>query len=450
MQKRNSNTKEQATVAVGFHHPDGFVPAYKQAGRFAGKEGRIATMPDIINARLHNNTDTAPWGMYFTTMSAEYFGQSRAGNKILIVAHGTGPLATLSGVLAAYAHEYTDKNRDKRGGRISQEEFWKLESGQYGNVSVIDFDGVCSRYTYPFLETLRASQALREPLVAARLGPNAEEYITQHADHARKWHAEQSGFDPENRYQLPHHADYCVRRKKQHSLAAGLHSDPYIIRMEDASNCGYTYYPLEPGLAMAHLLSTGGLVNLHHDGGNESLVNDVSCHEWWCGLRLLAVRGMGPVTTIHPGNYNLSGLMAKHWQELMRPVKNPPPESGFYHLVQFGGKYFTEYPKKGERLDTGEPQFLVTEMQPVNGGPREFRTIIGGHPVFAKYGINEVQHIAPPQANAYTLPGEFTINGKYHVSPVQFFKVRVDTTKRLLRSKEVMADYETLMSLLDI
>ncbi|MEK7512280.1 MAG: hypothetical protein AAB575_04705, partial [Patescibacteria group bacterium] len=136
--------------AMAFYNPNGFVPAFKQAKAFAGKDGRVATLPDILEARLATKPGEYPWESYFTTMSAEYVGLSKAGNPIAIVAHGVGPMSTLDGVLVAYSHEFNDKERNQRGGRISQEEFLKLESGAYGEVTIVDLVATWNRRIYQF------------------------------------------------------------------------------------------------------------------------------------------------------------------------------------------------------------------------------------------------------------------------------------------------------------
>ena len=101
--------------AMAFYHGNGLVPAWQQASRFASDTGRIATLPDIIDARLGSEPGTPSWERYFSTTSAEYLGRSRSGNRIIIVAHGVGPMATLDGILKAYSFEFNDKTRGRRG-----------------------------------------------------------------------------------------------------------------------------------------------------------------------------------------------------------------------------------------------------------------------------------------------------------------------------------------------
>ncbi|MEZ4103202.1 MAG: hypothetical protein R3B55_01390 [Candidatus Paceibacterota bacterium] len=189
-------TSKQLPQAMGFFHRDGLPAAWKQAAQFADKDGRIATLPEIIAARLATKPGDYPWETYFTTRSAEYIGTSRQGNRILIVAHGIGPMSTLDGVTKGYRTKFTHQNHRIQGGRIIGPKFWDLEAGKFGDVSIIDLDEYCKRYQYPFIMSLRLSEALTDPIVNARLGPQAEEYLVNHARHAQLWHQKQATVDP--------------------------------------------------------------------------------------------------------------------------------------------------------------------------------------------------------------------------------------------------------------
>src|SRR5437016_1386639 len=112
------DSKSAEINCMAFYHPEGFVPAWKHCQAFIADNGRIATLPDIINARLRTpseGSDSVPWTTYFTTSSAEYVGVSPRGNRIVIVAHNVGPMSTLDGVLKAYSYEYKDRERTRRG-----------------------------------------------------------------------------------------------------------------------------------------------------------------------------------------------------------------------------------------------------------------------------------------------------------------------------------------------
>lgn len=447
----------QKPIAVAFYHDKGLVPAWKQATQFAGKNGRIATIPDIVDARLATADGAAPWNMYFTTSTAEYVGTSKGGNKVIIVAHGIGPMSNISGISQAYSYEYKDKTRSRRGGRISQKDFLALESGQYGDVSVIDFDEYNARYQYSFIQQLRYSELLTDPLFQARFGPRYAEYLEKHLQMAREYHAKQANFDPTSPLRVAlakedpeGNARFLDRRRALHLSMAQADSDPFLLGIGDAPNCCYRYHPrpVEKNQALAHLISVGRLVNLHH-AGNESLVNDVDCHEWWNGVRFVGVRGSGQIDSINAGNYFLDEKVQEKWEQLMRPVEEGS-QDGFFHLIPYAGHYFTEYPKAGDRMDSGQPQFLITKMNKIEDGPTQFRTTIGGYHGFVKYGIKEVKQIAPKGANAYTFPGEFQIQGEWHVSAIEFYQVEVDTSRRLLRKDEIMADYDLMLEVIGV
>jgi hypothetical protein len=453
---------EVSIGAMAFHHGDGLPSAWQQAINFADENGRLATMPDIVAARLTTRPEEFPWENYFTTLTAEYFGISKNGKHILIIAHGVGPMSSLKGIMKAYSWEYKDKERRRRGGRITQQEFWDLEAGKFGDVSIIDFDSYCSRYEYPFLQTLRLSEALVDPVLKARLGPQAEQYLLLHADYAKEWHNEQASFDPENKYNSSplNHLQFINRRREQHQWDGSKYSDPYIVKLGDAANCCYSIgsmyqhkpRPIEEGYAIAHLISTGGLTHLCHQDG-ESLTLDVSCHEWWNGVRLVSIRHDGDVRFgIHNGP-DAYKLLRNHWQELFVPMHDKE-EVGFRGLVQIDEQWFTQYPKVGERMDTWEPEYAVVSIKKV-GKPSFFRTTVGGYHAFFKFGAQEVQAIAPQGANAYSFISKPEIewnegNPTHHTCMVQFYQIEVDSTKRMIRVDQLAHDYGTMMKLLNM
>jgi len=104
-----------------------FAENYPQAAsfalRFAGEGGRLATIPDVIDARIATPTEKGPWTQYIDTDSGEYFGHSKGGNPIIVVAHGVGPLSSPEGIVKAYKKALRDRGRSGIGGRISQKDF---------------------------------------------------------------------------------------------------------------------------------------------------------------------------------------------------------------------------------------------------------------------------------------------------------------------------------------
>jgi hypothetical protein len=428
------------TNAMRCYHPDGIVSSWNHATIFSGKDGRKAVMPDIIDARLLAKLGDTAWETYATTISAEYFGSSKAGNKILIDAHGVGPMATIEGIKKAYSWEYKDKNRNRRGGRISRREFLDLESGKFGEVHITEFEPILRRYEYPFLQILRESQALKEPLLLARFGPKkkAEECIRRHAQFAREWHKEQSQSGD---------SDPSVRI--YHKEQSKSNSDQFIIKMGDASNCSYEHHKCEDDQAIAHLLSIGGLTHVCHEG-DESLVCDVHCHEWVNGTALVGIRE-GKITKIHPGIAGGEELLEQNWKSMMLPA-NGSLELGFRCIMPFADEWFTQYPKRGERMDTHAPEFLITFNEKI-GKPVKFTTTICGYPIFFRYGINEVEKLAPPKANAYSIVSDPWIDGKKrdkHSAMVQFHRVKADVSKRLMQREYLINSIDLCLKLLGV
>lgn len=423
-------------TAMAFYHSDGFVAAWKHAVEFAGEGGRIATMPDIVDARINAERNSVEWSRYFTTRSAEYFGYSAGGVRILIVAHGVGPMASLEGITKAYSHEFADKSRSNRGGRIPMSLFRRLERGLYGEVSIVEIEPLLRRYVYPFITYLTVEQACAEPLMRARMGKRAEEYFCAHGTMARKYHEE----------------------------AHGIHKpDPFIVQMEQPGNCPYVvggfdkipreYVHLDKGDgALAHLLSVGGLSRVSHDGAltYPSLACDSSCHEWWNGVRLVGVRSNEAIAGIHPGFDNIHELICQNWVLLMQPCERASLPR-LSPLMRKGNVLFTQYAKAGAGLDTHEPEYLVTSAKRINGANSFVTPILGYHALF-KYDIRSVEAMAPLQANAYELVGDVENiwrdgNPEEQKVGIRFYHIEADTGQRLPREKEIKNDYQLLMSL---
>jgi len=418
---------------MSFYHPNGLIPSWEFAKKFAGDGGRVATLPDIVAARIcDDKLEGFAWDNYFTTASAEYFGYSKKGNLILIVAHGIGPMSTIEGVKKAYSFQYNDKNCDNRGGRISQEEFCKLESGQYGEVSIIDLEALKKRYKYPFLEQLTGMDVSHEELMRARLGKKYLDYIR-----------------------------ICLRFSEEAKI--DLTEYPAnIITMSDASNCPYLFQVLEtnPGLAVCHLLSVGSPLVTHHQNSFDgqyitSLIHDVSCHEWSNGARFVGIKADAGSQSINPGTNDLDWCLEEKWKSLVTTREAPKNEKlGVRRLMDYGEYCFTEVPKVGERMDTGKPEFFVRLKKKV-GPVVFFRTTIGGYHGFVKYGLNEIQVICPRQANAYEIISDWQSiqknkRLKWHEAIIQFYKADIVTSEVYPDKDKILQNYEDTMRVLKI
>lgn len=411
--------------AVGFYHENGFVPAWMLASKYAGPGGRVATLPDIIKALVNTSINDTPWNTWYTTASAEYFGLSKGGNQIIIVAHHA--MSALSAIQEAYSYHYKDKTRSRTGGRVSQEFFLELESGKHGEVSIIDLKSFEGRYKYPFIQPLRLSQAICEPLVRARLGNHVDDYLLKLATYAMEKH-ERDG--------------------------KGRVVDPYVIYMHNANNCLYHPQRIENGLALAHLLSIGRLTCYRcsdREFHGEHQMSEVSCHEWYDGVRLVGVKADSQLETVDEGTGLASEIIAKNWRELTSVFSPTEPDIGFRALMKNDGLWFTQTPIVGKEMASYEMEYLVKSIKKV-GKPVKFSTTIEGYYGLFRTSLRGVIGNAPRGANAYALAGEPTIvwkggNPVYHRCRIQYYRIEADMSRRIMTHDELRNNFDLLLQL---
>jgi hypothetical protein len=469
-EKENTVTQPPSAQAMAFHHASGLTASWLQAMNFAGKEGRLASLSDILSARISNASDTCPWqSALFTTTTAEYFGKSKQGTYILIVAHGVGPMSTLTGVQETYGWKYKGPNR--RGGRITEQQFRNLEEGVYGPVAIVDYEAYCASTEWPFFTQLHASEVLNNPILRARLGPNIDEYVRVHSELARRWHREEAGLKPDAVYTLD--AKNLTKNFREvwdgvgdqaiqaHHWAMGAqNSDPYIFGLHPAANCYYGdsrepgYMKIKEGYAVAHLVDVGRVGTITHypvKRAVRSLVSLVALHEWNDTANFVALKPGSDITQGIWKGPNPERLLYKYWSELFMPASDQE-EVGLRALMDIHGVLFTKYPEKGKAMDNCEPEYRVLESNKI-GFPVEFRTEIAGHHDIFSYSLDEVRAIAPPRANAFLIVDKFKIVSErdgfpsHHTCHIQFYRVTLDKTQRLMRVGTLRFDYDRLLAL---
>jgi hypothetical protein len=256
-------------------------------------------------------------------------------------------------------------------------------------------------------------------------------------------------------------ADHERQRNRLHSRPGD--PNPHIVRNSDLSNLSYVDYALWPEKkplhldgdeAYAHLLSIGQLCNV---SGSESPFSSVQCdvspHEWNDGTRFLAMRAGWDGREIHRGlSLVRMGVLATDpatadlvWVE---DGSSPRPPIDFLRME--GDQWFAEYPRVGARMATGEIMHAVSDVSPI-GGPVEVKTTVGGYHGFLKYDLSEVAALAPDGANAYTQDESFSMTSdeQHLVFQVQFVKVEIDRSRRILRNGELVADYDRMMKVVE-
>lgn len=202
--------EKRMSVMVGKSVNDPPLPVMFPERSLSG--GRLATIPDIVDVLLHNQLEKTGLPPYVTTMSAEYAGLSRTGIPLIVVAHGVGPMSTpelaqefydgASNRLAYKEREFwkmilAEKNspyeRDKdiiqwrayNNLRVRclpqdpkfQNEFWKLCDGEYGPVEIVEMRALGESLRDVFAKLMSPEEICENPLVRARLGSRAEEFL---------------------------------------------------------------------------------------------------------------------------------------------------------------------------------------------------------------------------------------------------------------------------------
>lgn len=426
-----------AIPAMAFYNEDGFEAAYRGAVAFAGTGGRLATLPDVLEARLVSDSHAVAWSHYVTTMSSEFYGWSSAGVPLIVVAHGVGPMTDVETVTAVYAAGAGDENRPRGSGRIDGDTFRQLLYGHYGDVHVIDFrHHLASAGEYAF-GPRTAEQVLANDLWVARLGGRdlAERYVARHESLALE------DFD---------------RQHMRGPREAGM-----ILRMEQTSDFGYVSYENRPGqplkevarqldgdFAIAHLLSIAGLVN-SMDGHRSHLQSDISPHSESDGVRLVGLRAGAVPAPFHAG-FDMERAL-RDWRDRLWVEETQPIEAARLSVLErFSKEWFVQYPKEGNALDTGEPAYRVETVEKV-GGPAVLEVVTAGFYGFLRYDIASVEKLQPEGANAYALASDVMVGagGNSQAVLVQFYKITADRSRRLLRRSEILSDPALLLRVIE-
>ena len=68
--------------------------AFRRALRYAGDDGFVASMPQLLHARVNANYDNIIWNTWFTANSEENVVTTRQGNHVVVTVHGGGIFAS--------------------------------------------------------------------------------------------------------------------------------------------------------------------------------------------------------------------------------------------------------------------------------------------------------------------------------------------------------------------
>ena len=169
--------------AQAFHHQDGYRAKRHLAGSFAGFNGRIATMEDIVDARLATDTSHLAWRYSFVTNSFLYVGLHKS-RPHAVIAHGTGPTPVNKSDLLEFKGRRVAYGSSLRTEALDFKMLMKTSDKQL----VIDLTTYESTAkTRGSINEFLSKEAYEDPLVCAILGRRAEEYIMRQRDETHAW-----------------------------------------------------------------------------------------------------------------------------------------------------------------------------------------------------------------------------------------------------------------------
>ncbi len=358
-----------------FSDPRGFEAAASRARVFCGPRGRLATLPDIIDARLAAGPKEDAWTTDLVTDSAEYVGLSEGGRPVIAVAHGIGPLAD--------PESLCDGRPAIDGlGRLRREDFLNLLRGFYGPVEVLDLDAALRRRRFPFLETLTADEAVDDPLTRARLGPRAGAFIERHLRLSQAW----------------------LRKRDKEAFG-----NRCVLSLRDSACFNY-HLAGEADCPVGHRLAISQAFACEHGHwsgqAHDSLISEIGCADRRdAEQKLVAVRGSARLNRVHPGDGLFMNGMARHWRSLIRWDWPRPDPFRFHSLVRYGEQWFSQHRRSGVGSDTGEPELAVQVIESA-GLPRDMKVRVRNGRGGLLYDPAWIEREAAPWANAYHIASE--------------------------------------------
>ena len=93
--------------------------ALKGALRYAGDEGFVASLPQLLHARVNAPYENIIWNTWFTANSEESVVKTRQGHHVVVVVHGGGIFATPKRLERSYRADLDRSNPDGLTGQYA-------------------------------------------------------------------------------------------------------------------------------------------------------------------------------------------------------------------------------------------------------------------------------------------------------------------------------------------
>ena len=124
-----ADIKMEAAIIFEPHVPT----ALQRALEYAGDDGFVASMPQLLHARANASYDTIIWNTWFTANTEESVVTTPQGNHVVVVVHGGGIFAKPARFEKVYAHVDRASPEGFTGqlaGKISEIEARKVLDGK--------------------------------------------------------------------------------------------------------------------------------------------------------------------------------------------------------------------------------------------------------------------------------------------------------------------------------
>ena len=117
-----ADIKMEAEIIFEPHVPN----ALRRALEYAGDDGFVASMPQLLHARANASYDNIIWNTWFTSNSEESVTKTPQGHRVVVAVHGGGIFASPERFERVYRASVDRSNSDgftgQYAGKISEQE----------------------------------------------------------------------------------------------------------------------------------------------------------------------------------------------------------------------------------------------------------------------------------------------------------------------------------------
>ena len=127
---KDNDIKMEAEIIFDSHVPN----ALRRALEYAGSEGFVASMPQLLHARANASYDNIIWNTWFTSNSEESVVTTAQSNRVVVTVHGGGIYASPERFERTYRASVDRSSQEgftgQYAGKISQEEARNVLQGK--------------------------------------------------------------------------------------------------------------------------------------------------------------------------------------------------------------------------------------------------------------------------------------------------------------------------------